>query len=105
MTKAAQQKQATRLHTHTVIFRDGDDVEVAIRALLGQSTKAICKATGLPPHQVQYRVSKAGINRWDFRHGRTPLAQQMIEAGWQPALQQVSQKITPKFAQFATKTK
>lgn len=96
-------KSAKRLHTHRIVFTANDDVEVAIRALLGQSTDAIVAATGLNPGQVQYRVTKAGINRWEFRHGRTPLAKQMINLGRGAAQSEVVKTIAPKFQPLASK--
>lgn len=84
-------------HTHTVIFTAPDDVECAIRALLGQTTRAIMEQTGLSSGQVQYRVKKAGISRADFRHGRTDLARHMFQIGRGPALRIVRHEIAPKW--------
>jgi len=89
------------MHTHKVVFANGDDVDCAVRALLGQSTKAIMEATGLTEGQVTYRIAKAQINRWDFRHGKTPLAQRMIEIGRGPAAHIVNSEIAPKFRKLA----
>lgn len=91
-------EQARRLHTHKIVFDAGDDVECAIRALLGQSTEAIMLATGLSAGQVQYRISKAQINRWDFRHGRTQLASEMIARLHPHATAVVRRDIAPKFS-------
>jgi hypothetical protein len=102
MTKKIKQ-QAQRLHTHRILFTATDDQECAARALLGQSTLAIATATRLTPGQVQYRITKAGINRWDFRNGKTPLANRMIDLGYNLAAQQVTTDIAPKFAKFASK--
>jgi hypothetical protein len=103
MGKTKLKKTAARMHTHRVVFTANDDIEVALRALMGQSTQAIVDATGLNPGQVQYRVTKAGINRWEFRHGRTPLANRMIEMGRGIARRQVDNEIAPKFQLNASK--
>jgi hypothetical protein len=97
------QKEATRLHTHTVVFDAGDDVECAVRALLGQTTRAIVAATGLSESQVQYRVSKAGINRWDFRNGKTALAKKVVEMGRGMASRHVEVEIAPQFEKLKAK--
>ncbi len=101
MAKTDIIEKAKRLHTHRVVFTANDDVECAVRALLGQSTRAISKSTGLSESQVQYRVSKAGIDRWAFRNGETPLATKMIDLGYSHAQREVVNGIAPKFARFA----
>lgn len=102
MTKELK-KQATRLHTHKVVFVVEQDVECAARALLGQSTRAIAAATRLTEYQVQYRVSKAGIDRWAVRHEQTPLSHKLVEAGIGMTRDFVEYKIAPKFRHLAPK--
>ncbi len=96
-------KKALRLHTHRIVFTANDDIECALRALLGQSTRAIEAATGLSGGQVNYRVHKAGINRWDFRNGQTHLANQVLKLGRDLAYNQVKTKIAPKFEHLTPK--
>lgn len=95
------QTTAKRLHTHKVVFTAQDDVECAIRALLGQSTVAIAAATGLSESQVQYRVSKARINRWEFRNGQSWMAKQMIRQMRPVASSHVANHIAPQFSHLA----
>lgn len=97
-------REAQRLHTHTVVFQDGDnDSECAARALLGQSTQAIMRATGLSESQVLYRVRKAGVDRWAMRNENNQLSTKIVQAGIGLARQHVNWEIAPKWAKFAPK--
>lgn len=100
MAKTDTVQKIKRLHTHTVVFEAVNDVECACLALLGQTTSAIARETGLSESQVQYRVSKAGIKRWDFRNGRSTLAREMIERCYGSAQKEVEHQIAPKFAKY-----
>lgn len=82
---------------HIVLFTSTEDVECAVRAMFGQSTKAIMAETGFSPGQISYRVKKAGISRQDFRDGKTDLARRMIQIGRRHAVQTVRTEIAPKF--------
>lgn len=96
-------QQATRLHTHTVVFTDGEDLECAILGLLGASTKGIIAATGLTLGQVKYRIKKADIQRREFRDGRTPFAKRIINLGRGDAHQVVQRTVVPKFSKYAAR--
>lgn len=94
------QQAARRIHTHTVVFESSQDVECACRALLGQTTDAICRETGLSKGQVQYRIHKAQIDRMAYRHGRTSFSKVVIDNCYGMAEQIVSKNIAPKFAKL-----
>ena len=83
--------------THTVTFADVQDAECAARGLLGFTTRAIARETGLSPWQVQYRLSKARIKRQDYRNGVTAIAKHMLFLGKAVALRQVKRDIAPRF--------
>ena len=71
---------------HKILFdgRIALDVTVVSMAMLGMTTKAIAKATGLSPSQVSYRIIKAqkaeGVDngyRGAWRSGSCPYCQQV----------------------------
>jgi hypothetical protein len=64
-------KKQTR---HHITFLDAEDLEVAVRGALGQSTKAIQAKTSLTPCQITYRLHKANIRRMDYRNGESSVA-------------------------------
>lgn len=94
---------ASRLHTHSVTFSAGDDLECVVRGLLGQSIWAIMDATGLTVGQVKYRLKKAGIQLRPFRDGDTALSQSWLRVGRAEATQQVRRTIAPKFVVVSKK--
>ena len=51
---------------------DVDDFRVALLGALGKSTRFITTHTDLTPYQVNYRLTKAGIKRRDYRDGTSP---------------------------------
>jgi hypothetical protein len=92
------QHAATKLHTHTVVFKQGSDEDFAARyGLMGQTTKAISRQTGLSESQVQYRLTKAGVKRSEFRNGTSKFAKRLLDAGLKMAGREVRNKIAPKF--------
>ncbi len=71
---------------HKILFdgRIALDVTVVSMAMMGMTTKAIAKATGLTPSQVSYRIIKAqkaeGVDdgyRGAWRSGSSPYCQQV----------------------------
>jgi hypothetical protein len=97
-----------RLCRHTVCYTDAQSRMVAARALQGITTKAIAEELGITQSQVQYAILKAqhslGVDvrfRRDYRNGKGPVAQRMMQSTQKIALQTVSRKIAPKFVKFA----
>lgn len=56
-----------------------EDLQCAILASLGFSTKHIMNVTGLTQCQVTYRLNKAHIKRADYRNGTSDMAKRVIE--------------------------
>lgn len=83
--------------THTVVFSPGKDEDCVAMALLGFSTIAIASKTGLTQSQVGYRVRKASVKRWDTRHGKSEMANQIWKLVAGRAKAQVKSDIAPKF--------
>ncbi len=60
------------------------DHACALYAALGFSTRFIQRETALSPHQISYRIRKAGLtqangaSRLDFRNGTSPFAQNLL---------------------------
>lgn len=91
---------AKRLHTHAVVFRENSDEEdCAVRAMFGQSTKAIADARGLSEGQVQYRIGKAGLagERQSYRSGKSSMSKLVYRLGRTAARNVVRKEIAPKF--------
>lgn len=96
-------KQAT---THLVNFRgDPRDWGTLFLALFGFSHKTIAEHQGISIGRVAYRLKKFNSTRpayerisvQDFRNGRTPIAQMVIERCGRPA----KQMLVPAVAQQA----
>jgi hypothetical protein len=99
-------KQALKLHTHVVVFKQNSKEEtVAAMAQFGQTTKAIATTTGLTPAQVQYRVSKAQNEmgrkfRSEFRNGSV-IAVRVMKAHLGEAREVIQKSVAPKFVPLA----
>jgi hypothetical protein len=79
------------------IFSQSADIEAAILGELGLSSAAIEQRTGLKPHCINYRLSKAGIKRSDFRNGESRIADQVIRT-FSPALTRTfNETVVPRF--------
>lgn len=61
-----------------VTWSSDEDIQTAILAGMGFSTKFITETTGLTPCQVSYRLHKAQIRRSAYRNGESVVAQRMI---------------------------
>ena len=90
-------KSHSRTVPGTVRYTTSEDVELAVRGLLGQSLWAIMDATGLRLGQVNYRLRKAGIKLRPFRDGEGQFAQSMLAAGRGAATSHVRVNIAPRF--------
>lgn len=62
-----------------VTWSTDEELECAILASLGFSTRFIEARTGLTPCQVTYRLKKADIKRADYRNGESTMAQRVID--------------------------
>lgn len=62
-----------------VTWLDDSDLQCAMLAALGFSTKMICERTGLTPCQVSYRLNKGRIKRKDYRDGTSAVAERVID--------------------------
>lgn len=69
----------TRTKPLKVQWASNEDLQCAILAGLGFSTKMIMERTGLTACQVTYRLHKAEIKRADYRNGESAMAQRIIE--------------------------
>jgi len=56
-----------------------EDLQCAILASMGFSTKMICDRTGLSPCQVAYRLHKAKIKRAEYRNGESRMAERVMD--------------------------
>lgn len=104
MTKAIKET-AKRLHTHTVVFREEEQIECASMAMFGQTTKSIAHALGISESKAQYRIAKAqgvlGIRfREQFRNGRSEFAKFVMKAGRSLARKKIASDIVPRFAPY-----
>jgi len=84
---ANRNTQPVSFGRHRITYLDDVDVEVVLRAQLGQSTKFIQAQTGLTPSQITYRLVKAaraqGFKprdgyRTQWRNGTSPVAQRIF---------------------------
>lgn len=105
---ATIEDRARRLCRHTVVYTAVQDIQVAVLALQGRTTKSISKQVGISESMVQYRIMKAqrSMNtrfRADYRGGCGALAVEMSQATYGLAARFVNAKIAPKFIRFAKK--
>src|SRR5262245_5339257 len=98
MKKNKRQRKKKARIIHRILFTDLREEECVARAKMMHSTAAIAAATGLSLGQVQYRISKAKVNRWDERNCRTEFSRAMFEQNYTLAQQFVRNEIVPKFA-------
>lgn len=63
-----------------VQWTSDEDIQCAILAGMGFSTKMIMAETGLSACQISYRLQKGRIYRKDYRDGTSDVAQRMMEA-------------------------
>lgn len=68
----------TRAESRPVDFADSLDLECAVLGEAGWYSKAIARETGLTPHQVNYRLGRAGIKRADYRNGQSDIARHTL---------------------------
>lgn len=61
-----------------VQWASGEDINCAILAGMGFSTKMIMEQTGLTACQISYRLHKGRIFRRDYRDGNSDVAQRMM---------------------------
>lgn len=80
---------------HTAV----QEVRCVVLARLGRSTNAIAESLNLSPGKVAYRVKKGGAigARKAFREGRTWESRELVRVASGHVIQDISQKITPKF--------
>lgn len=62
-----------------VNWTSDEDLQCAILASLGFSTKYIMEMTGLSACQVSYRLGKGRIKRKDYRDGTSDMAHRVVE--------------------------
>jgi hypothetical protein len=55
------------------------DIQCLLMARLGQSVESISQTTGLSKSKISYRMKLAGIKLSDYRNGKSPIAQRMIQ--------------------------
>jgi len=63
-----------------VTWTSDDELQCAILAGMGFSTKLITEQTGLTACQVSYRLHKGQIYRKDYRDGSSDVAQRMMNS-------------------------
>tara|TARA_R110000868_G_scaffold320163_1_gene581112 strand:+ start:1500 stop:1766 length:267 start_codon:yes stop_codon:yes gene_type:complete len=63
-----------------VRWTSDEDIQCAILAGMGFSTKMIMAETGLTACQISYRLHKGRIYRKDYRDGTSDVAQRMMGA-------------------------
>jgi hypothetical protein len=63
-----------------VTWTSDDDLQCAILAGMGFSTKMIMACTHLTICQISYRLKKGGIYRRDYRDGTSDVAHRMLGA-------------------------
>lgn len=96
------EEQAKRLHTHKVVFTGSVDIECAVRAMLGQTTRAIAEALGISESMAQYRIQKAQDSvqtrfRSDYRNCTSLVAKNAFAASRKFAWKEVESSIAPRF--------
>ena len=74
-----------------VRWTSDEDIQTAILAGMGFSTKFICETTGLTKCQVSYRLNKAQIKRAHYRNGESDVAQRML--GYIPKSKQATRSL------------
>lgn len=74
-----------------VTWSSDEDIQTAILAGMGFSTKFITETTGLTKCQVSYRLHKAGIKRAAYRNGESDVAQRML--GFIPRTKQATRDL------------
>ncbi|MGW8180197.1 MAG: hypothetical protein ACWGQW_15770 [bacterium] len=62
-------KQQARKPRHKITFQDDNDLLVAFLGEIGWHTRAIAQKCNITEGMVQYRLSKAGVSRKDYRNG------------------------------------
>lgn len=88
---------------HKVTYQAITDIAVAVRAMQGQTTRAIAREFKISESMAQYRISKAQLAfgtyfRRDYRNGTGEIVKKMLAATANLARQIVVQDIAPKFA-------
>ena len=102
MTDTTSPTPVKRLHTHTVVYEDTEDILCAVRAMQGRSTKAIAQELGITESKVQYRIKKAQDSvqtrfRADYRNGTGQVTKDMLKATERVARGFVARKIAVQF--------
>ena len=70
---------AVKARPMRVNWTSDEDLQCAILASLGFSTRYIMQETGLSACQVSYRLGKGKIKRKDYRDGESDMAKRVVE--------------------------
>lgn len=89
--------ESTPVNRHKIRFINPIEIECAIRAEMGFTTKSIAAVTGLSEGQTQYRISKAKIKRRDYRSGESYYAKMALKSMHPYLAKHVSRDIAPRF--------
>jgi len=89
---------------HRVTYQAITDIAVAVRAMQGQTTRAIAREFKMSESMAQYRVGKAQAAlgtyfRRDYRNGTGDIVKKMLAATHDLARQIVVQDIAPRYTQ------
>jgi hypothetical protein len=73
------------------------DFEVLYLGACGQSTRFIQSQTGLTACQIQYRLSKDGIRRADFRNGESIYSGYILKLARPWISKSLNKSLVPKY--------